>query len=59
VRGTSFATPLVAATIAAAYPTLDPSKRRTVFSSVDAGARKMGSRFGRGIVCGKCRTPIK
>jgi subtilisin family serine protease len=59
VRGTSFATPLVAATIAAAYPALDPSKRRAAFASVDAGARKMGSRYGHGIVCGKCRTPIK
>jgi subtilisin family serine protease len=59
VRGTSFATPLVAATIASAYPAPNQARRRAALASVDAGARVMGSRYGRGIVCGKCRTPIK
>lgn len=59
VRGTSFAAPFVAATIAAAYPTLYPSKVRVALARVDAGARKGGSRYGRGIVCDKCRTPVK
>ncbi|MDB5715871.1 MAG: peptidase [Sphingomonadales bacterium] len=59
VRGTSFAAPLVAGTIAAAYPSPDPAKRKAALASVDAGARKMGSRYGRGIVCGKCRNPTK
>jgi hypothetical protein len=59
VRGTSYAAPLVAGTIAAVYPTPDPTKREAALASVDAGARKLGSRYGRGIVCGKCRSPIK
>jgi hypothetical protein len=59
VRGTSFAAPLVAATIAAAYPILSPSKVRVALAGVDAGARKVGGRYGRGIVCGNCRTPLK
>jgi hypothetical protein len=59
VRGSSFAAPLVAARTAAAYPTPDPARRRAAISVVDAGARKLGSRYGRGIVCAECRTPIK
>ncbi|MDB5702098.1 MAG: peptidase [Sphingomonadales bacterium] len=59
VRGTSFAAPLVAATIAAAYPALSPSKIHAALARVDAGARKGGNRYGRGIVCEKCRTPVK
>jgi subtilisin family serine protease len=59
VRGTSFAAPLVAATIAAVYPALFPSMVRVAVARVDAGARKMGSRYGRGIVCERCRTPVK
>lgn len=56
VRGTSFAAPLVAATILNAYPAPDPQARRAALARVDAGARK-GARYGRGLVCEACRTP--
>lgn len=59
VRGTSFAAPLVAATIARAYPLPDPTKRAAALTSVDAGAEHLGKRYGRGLVCGACRTPTK
>ena len=58
VRGTSFAAPLVAATILNAYPAPDPQARRAALAKVDAGARK-GPRYGRGLVCERCRTPEK
>ncbi|WP_287977266.1 S8 family serine peptidase [Sphingomonas sp.] len=56
VRGTSFAAPLVAATLARAYPSADPGRRAAALGSVDRGARPLGPRYGRGIVCGDCRT---
>ncbi|WP_230482911.1 S8 family serine peptidase [Sphingomonas sp. Leaf21] len=62
VRGTSFAVPLVAGRIAAAYPALDPGRVGAALRSVDGQAKDLGARgadknFGRGMVCGECRTP--
>ena len=59
VRGTSFAAPLVAATIARLYPATDPGKRSDTIARIDAGAKRLGARFGRGLVCGDCRTPAR
>lgn len=64
VRGTSFAAPLVAATIARFYPSLSPAGIGTVLKRVDTLARDLGPRgpdkiYGRGLVCGECRTPAK
>ncbi|GAA3270657.1 hypothetical protein GCM10020258_44710 [Sphingomonas yabuuchiae] len=41
VRGTSFAAPLVAGRVAAAYPSLDPGRIRAALADVDAEAKKM------------------
>jgi hypothetical protein len=62
VRGTSFAAPLVAGTIARFYPALAPGSAGAALAQVDAGARDLGRRgpdpvYGRGLVCGTCRTP--
>lgn len=64
VRGTSFAAPLVAAMIARFYPSPSPAALGGALSRVDALARVPGARgrdktYGRGIVCGECRTPVK
>ena len=64
VRGTSFAAPLVAGRIAAAYPTPEPGKIRQALALVDASARDLGRGgedkiYGRGMVCGECRTPVQ
>jgi subtilisin family serine protease len=59
VRGTSFAAPLVAGTIARAYPVQDAAQRAVALSVVNAGAERLGARYGRGLVCGPCRTPSK
>jgi hypothetical protein len=59
VRGTSFAVPLVAATIARAYPTPDPARRAGALARVDAGVERLGRKYGRGLVCAACRTPVK
>jgi subtilisin family serine protease len=64
VRGTSFAAPLVAATIARFYPSLSPAAFGATLKRVDALARDLGPRgpdktYGRGLVCGECRTPAK
>lgn len=64
VRGTSFAAPFVAATIARFYPTPNPSALRGALSKVDAVARDAGARgadksYGRGVLCEACRTPAK
>ena len=61
VRGTSFAAPLVAGRVAAAYPLLDPGRIRAALADVDAEAKKNGRRneekfLGRGMVCADCRT---
>jgi hypothetical protein len=57
VRGTSFAVPFVAARIARAYPALDPARRAAALSAVDREAERLGTRYGRGLVCFVCRTP--
>ncbi|APX66436.1 S8 family serine peptidase [Sphingomonas sp. gentR] len=64
VRGTSFAAPLVAGRVAAAYPSLDPGRIRGALADVDAEAKKNGRRgeekfLGRGMVCADCRTPAQ
>ena len=64
VRGTSFAAPLVAATIARFYPSPSPAAISAALRRVDALARDLGPRgpdktYGRGLVCGECRTPAK
>lgn len=59
VRGTSFAAPIVAGTIARAYAAPDPARRAAALAAVDAGAERLGSRYGRGLVCATCRTPAK
>jgi len=64
VRGTSFAAPLVAATIARFYPSPSPAAIGAALKRVDALARDLGARgadkaYGRGLVCGDCRTPVK
>ena len=56
VRGTSFAAPLVAATIVRFYPTPDPARRAAALARVDAGTERLGKRYGRGLVCGDCAT---
>lgn len=48
VRGTSFAVPLVAATIARGYPSPDPAQRAAALQRVDAAAEPRGKRYGRG-----------
>jgi Subtilase family len=61
VRGTSFAAPLVAGTIARAYPTLAPAAMQGALAAVDRTARHAGParQFGRGLLCGDCRTPAR
>ena len=64
VRGTSFAAPLVAATIARFYSTPDPAALRAAMARVDGQARDAGSRgadriYGRGVLCEACRTPTQ
>jgi subtilisin family serine protease len=59
VRGTSFAAPLVAGLIARVYPAPDVRRRAAALAAVGAGAERLGSRYGRGLVCGACRTPPK
>jgi hypothetical protein len=59
VRGTSFAAPLVAARIASAYARRDPRARAAALARVDSEAERLGKRYGRGLVCGSCRTPVR
>ena len=64
VRGTSFAAPLVAATFARFHAAPDPANVRHAIAAVDRAARDLGKRgidprYGRGLVCGACRTPTK
>jgi hypothetical protein len=53
VRGTSYAVPLVAGRLAktGSVTALDGAAE-------DLGARGPDKRFGRGLVCGDCRTPV-
>ncbi|HEX7849948.1 MAG TPA: S8 family serine peptidase [Sphingomonas sp.] len=62
VRGTSFAAPLVAAVIARFYTV--PGNPRAALARVDAIARDLGPKgpdklYGRGLVCGECRTAVR
>jgi hypothetical protein len=59
VRGTSFAAPFVAARIAAYYNEPDRADMTTTLRRIDGEARRMGPRYGRGLVCADCRTPAK
>ena len=59
MRGTSFAAPLVAGTIALAYPEADPARRGAALAAVDARADRHGKGYGRGLVCGACATFAK
>lgn len=64
VRGTSFAAPLVAATLARFHRAPDPAGIRGAIAAVDRTARDLGKRgadptYGRGLVCGDCRTTPK
>ncbi|MBR0552506.1 S8 family serine peptidase [Sphingomonadaceae bacterium LXI357] len=61
VRGTSFAAPLVAATLARAYAapddrSLSRSLRTLDHEAVDLGRHGPDKVFGRGLLCGDCRT---
>ena len=58
-RGTSFAAPLVAGTIALAYPEANPARRAQALASVDARADRRGKPYGRGLVCAACATFVK
>ncbi|MDB5736658.1 MAG: hypothetical protein JWO65_326 [Sphingomonas bacterium] len=53
VRGTSFAAPLVSASLAR----LDRGDAARTLDALSAEARPVGGRTGRGIVCGACATP--
>lgn len=55
VRGTSFAAPFVAGTIARHYRAPDPAKMRAALAAVDASARPITG-GGRGLICGNCGT---
>lgn len=57
VRGTSFAVPFVAGRIARAYPALDRARRGAALAVVDREAERLGTRYGRGLICFVCRTP--
>lgn len=61
VRGTSFAAPFVAARLLAFYATPDPARMPSALRALDGEARDLGPRgadrtYGRGLVCGDCRT---
>ncbi len=60
VRGTSFAAPLVAASLLVYYPSPDPAQRDAAYreltqDAVDLGAKGPDKQFGQGLVCGDCR----
>lgn len=64
VRGTSFAVPFVAARLAHVYDAPDPAAIAGGLRALDREARDLGNRgndpvYGRGLVCGDCRTPKK
>ncbi|MDF7777163.1 S8 family serine peptidase [Sphingomonas sp. AOB5] len=64
VRGTSFAAPLVAARLAVIYGSTDLGRYGPAIRQLDGEAQDLGPRgpdksFGRGLVCGTCRTPRK
>lgn len=64
VRGTSFAAPLVAARLSAYYGAPDLGRYGPAIRQLDGEAQDLGPRgpdkaFGRGLICGDCRTPRK
>lgn len=64
VRGTSFAAPLAAAVIARRYRQPNAVMISAALRATDATARDLGprgpdKRYGRGLVCGDCRTPAR
>lgn len=64
VRGTSFAVPFVAARLARFYESPDNAAIAAALRALDGEARDLGKRgsdavYGRGLVCGECRTPRK
>lgn len=61
VRGTSYAAPLVAARLAQHYTAPVPARRAAAIKALDTEARDLGTKgtdkvYGRGLVCGTCRT---
>lgn len=54
LRGTSYATPLVAARIAAALSRADNWRRTLDSEALDLGPAGADPQFGRGLVCGDC-----
>lgn len=58
VRGTSFAAPLVAARIAAALEAGGDWQARLDGEARDLGPRGRDRSYGRGLVCGDCRTAL-
>lgn len=64
LRGTSFAAPLAAARIVRFHRVADPAGipaalRAADAEAVDLGPRGADRRFGRGLLCGGCRTPAR
>lgn len=57
VRGTSFASPLVAALLAPGLPSPSPSQATRALSALEAGAVAAGDGTGRGVVGEKLRVP--
>jgi hypothetical protein len=61
MRGTSFAAPLVAGRLATHYSSSEPSRRAAALAALDREARDLGKPgpdrlFGRGLICGDCRS---
>jgi hypothetical protein len=64
VRGTSFAVPFVTARLARFYAEPNAAALSGALRALDGEARDLGKRggdpiYGRGLVCGDCRTPKK
>lgn len=60
VRGTSFAAPLVAASLLTHYPSPDPSRRDAAYralarEAIDLGTKGPDKLYGQGLICGTCR----
>ncbi|HEX6374854.1 MAG TPA: S8 family serine peptidase [Allosphingosinicella sp.] len=58
VRGTSYAVPLVAGRLALAVARRAPPLRALDAEAEDLGPRGPDNIYGRGLVCGACRTPL-
>lgn len=64
VRGTSFAAPLVAGRLANHYRVSEPARRAPALAALDREARDLGKPgpdriFGRGLLCGDCRSAMR